>query len=74
MLARIKGWLIAAIMGAAALAAAFLKGRASGKAQVKAQSDAAYRKTRERIDHATKNLDHLSDGDVAERLRRHADQ
>ena len=66
------GWLIGALAALAGVIAALLKGRSQGRADARAKQDADYRKSRERIDHAGKDVDSLSDADIRERLRKHA--
>lgn len=65
-------WLIAALTAIGAAVAAWLKGRARGRADAQAKQDADYRETRERIDAAGNDVDGASDDDVARRLRDHA--
>lgn len=66
------GWLIGALAALAGVIGAWLKGRSQGRADARAKQDADYRKSRERIDHAGKDVDSLSDADIRERLRKHA--
>ncbi|GEK70053.1 hypothetical protein PDE01_35730 [Paracoccus denitrificans] len=65
-------WLLTILGAIAAAAAAFLRGRSRGRADAQAREDAAYRETRERIDHAGNDVDSASDADVDRRLRDHA--
>ena len=70
------GWIVAG----AATAITTLVGvlwaalKAGARADARASSAIAYRKTRERIDHAGTDVDGASGADVADRLRKHADQ
>lgn len=70
------GWLIAGAGTVIAALAGMLWAalKLGARADARANEAEAYRKTRERIDHAGKDIDGASDADVAERLRRHADQ
>ena len=71
MLARLKGWLAALGAALAVILAAFVKGRAAGKADAQAKRDAAYRDTTERVSDAGKDA-WTADGDaVRDRLREH---
>jgi hypothetical protein len=72
MIARIKGWLAAIGLALVSVLGAWLKGRSRGRADAQAREDAAYRETRERIDHAGNDVDSASDADVDRRLRDHA--
>lgn len=65
-------WLIGILVAIGGAVAAWLKGRSRGRAAAKARQDADYRKTREAMDHAGKDVDGASDDDVARRLRDHA--
>lgn len=65
-------WLIGALAALVGVIGAWLRGRSQGRADARAKQDAEYRETRERIDHAGTDIDGLSDGAVADRLRDHA--
>lgn len=71
MITRIKGWLAALGLALVAILGAWLKGRSRGRADAQAREDAAYRETRERIDHAGNDVDSLDRDSLDDRLRKH---
>ena len=66
------GWLIGALAALAGVIGAWLKGRSQGRADARAKSDADYRKSRERIDHAGNDAHSIDDGELDRRLHDHA--
>lgn len=60
---KLKGWLAALGAALAVILAAFVKGRAAGKADAQAKQDAAYRETVERV----KDADVSRGDDAADR-------
>ena len=71
MLGRIQAWLAALGVALAAIAATWLKGRSQGKADVKAQQDAADNDAYRRMNDAGTDAYRIDADAVDDRLRKH---